>query len=225
MWDQILLDDVTVTGVALEGWNAKLSLTNSHFTGTTKKIQNGGGGLQIDVDANSSLTLTLGTDNGDPGAHVFNSYGTTSLVLATPHFHNTSGSNVITLGTTGTFSIASSSSTSYTGVQNFTVNATLGDTATGTLLESGVYKRDLLTFEKFSTSGVVDVSLAGTEGWTLVGSLDELQNMTTVGKYYFVDKAASSGASLYTRDVIPEPSAATLSLLALAGITARRRRK
>ena len=79
---------------------------------------------------------------------------------------------------------------------------------------------DILTLTKGVEDGMVRITLV--DG-------DEIQDDTIVGNGYsnvgFYGAYYGEGTSMYFVQYIPEPATATLSLLALAGLAARRRRK
>ena len=88
--------------------------------------------------------------------------------------------------------------------------------------------RELIT----DGESLVSITLQGAEGFTIVGTgdtnPDELVgagNVSFYGKYYGEEGGTVDSAGSYNPNYIPEPATATLSLLALAGLAARRRRK
>ncbi len=78
----------------------------------------------------------------------------------------------------------------------------------------------------------IAITLQGAEGFTIEGSGDTdpalevgAGNVSFYGKYYGEAGGTVGTAGSYNPNYIPEPTTATLSLLALAGLAARRRRK
>ena len=72
-----------------------------------------------------------------------------------------------------------------------------------------------------ATAGDVNFSVAVSEAVTLTKTTDGIRIWSNGGKEQFTQLSLSS----LSNNVIPEPTTATLSLLALAGLAARRRRK
>jgi hypothetical protein len=112
-----------------------------------------------------------------------------------------------------------------------TVNADLlgyDFTENGAIIIPGIdgdIMKDILSLTNLPEDGMVGITLQGIDGETLSASAD--------GQIGFLGKDGVSvyygenvgGAWQYQVNFIPEPTTATLSLLALAGLAARRRRK
>ena len=85
--------------------------------------------------------------------------------------------------------------------------------------------KDILGLANLPEDGMVGITLQGTDGGTLSATAD--QQIGFLGKdgvsVYFGENVGSGWQ--YQVNYIPEPTTATLSLLALAGLAARRRRK
>lgn len=72
----------------------------------------------------------------------------------------------------------------------------------------------------------VAITLVGTEGGELVAdAFDKVVFVNEKGEGYYGESVMVGGHVMYNVDRIPEPTTATLSLLALMGLAARRRRK
>lgn len=117
------------------------------------------------------------------------------------------------------------------GMLTLTVNADLlgyDFTENGAIIIPGIdgdIMKDILSLTNLPEDGMVGITLQGIDGETLSASAD--------GQIGFLGKDGVSvyygenvgGAWQYQVNFIPEPTTATLSLLALAGLAARRRRK
>lgn len=117
------------------------------------------------------------------------------------------------------------------GMLTLTVNADLLNydfTENGAIIIPGIdgdIMKEILSLTNLPEDGMVGITLLGTDGETLSASAD--------GQIGFLGKDGVSvyygenvgGAWQYQVNFIPEPTTATLSLLALAGLAARRRRK
>lgn len=118
----------------------------------------------------------------------------------------------------------------------FTFNVDVTDEQLAGVSNGELYKRNLMQSLDETGNGIWNVTndlelnatgLVGYENVGLITDVNQLQN----GQYGFVvlnpasnDQFAGDGISFVFR-AIPEPTTATLSFLALAGLAARRRRK
>ncbi len=214
MWGNVSISDASGSIDNLEGWNFHLSLTNADLTVSgVKKFQ---GGASLTIDENSSFTIqNFGYAAGnDGGAVTVNNAGTFTTTLS----KNTGGSGyTLNLGETGVVNINSNGNHSF-GLTALT--ATL-PTGLASLTGTGVttVTRQLVSLGSgASLTGNQTITITD-NGFTAVDSLDEL----VAGTYYLSNTA--DGISVTYAVAVPEPATATLSLLALAGLAARRRRK
>lgn len=117
------------------------------------------------------------------------------------------------------------------GMLTLTVNADLLNydfTEDGAIIIPGIagdIMQEIQSLTNLPEDGMVGITLLGTDGETLSATADG--QIGFLGKdgmsVYYGENV--SGAWLYQVNFIPEPTTATLSLLALAGLAARRRRK
>ncbi len=91
-------------------------------------------------------------------------------------------------------------------------------TATISLVDSSDYKNGGLIYQK---DGKYYSSVSYNGGWSLSNEMSGLED----GKVYLVAGFDNSGPNTLSAVLVPEPATATLSLLALAGLAVRRRRK
>ena len=75
------------------------------------------------------------------------------------------------------------------------------------------------------SSGLLDVSVTDKDGNTWSESVEIAENFNFKNLGWAVDGASGAVGIKNVKVTVPEPSTATLSLLALAGLAARRRRK
>lgn len=203
----VINQSLTLSGFNLEGWQPLLQVTNnSTLTATFDKLQCNG--ASITVDAGSTFNMTVIGDYKDFEGNFYVN-GTLNL--------NLDGDNGIpttkfTLGDSASLSVSNST----TG-DAVTLNANLlGD-------EAGfIYTRTLLTYNNASFT---NVTYEFGEGWTNVGEGE----ITGAQQYKITNNASGISVSYMavapaSTPNVPEPTTATLSLLALAGLAARRRR-
>lgn len=217
-WDQITLNSASGSIDRLEGWTLKLRLINSSLTSSMiKKLQ---GGCSVEIDADSVLTLkNFGGENGNDGETcVLDCDGVFNLEYS----KNQGGEGILaSLGTSGIMNLTSTSGTHTAKVK--TVSATLEAAAI-----SGT--RKLITLgDGMSFEGAPVVTVNGTEGWTRVNNEQEAQEASENGEDAYWVTNDSTGISVSwlkgESETVPEPASATLSLLALAALAARRRRR
>lgn len=205
MWDRIVIAaPVSVQGVTLEGWKPIVSVSNgadAHFT--LNKIQDNS---FFDVGVGSSLSLTC-TGPYKDGTATYTVADANSLTITLAQSGGGGGGNlsVFNLGDTGSATLNSSASA--LTLRPGTINATLANAGSGTIVT-----RTLLTLNNISFS---ELTFNFGEGWQAV---DEI----TGENQYKIDVTDSGISVSYM--AVPEPATATLSLLALAGLCARRRR-
>ena len=194
MFSPIYLNGVTASGISFEGWNLCIKLVNSSLTATTNKLQTGASSSSVtkfDVDRTSALDLTMSGTNGDPRLHTFNIDGSLTIKTNANHFTGSS-TNIVNLGTTGSFTFKADAAVTIGNSAPFTLNATLSDPSA----ENTEEYRILATFTKVTVSSLT-VNVSGPDGWTRVDSREALKTQTSNGKYYYVDQA-STGVTVYT---------------------------
>ena len=190
----------------------KLALQNGAdlTVGNVKKFQ---GGCSIDIDQSSTLTFNSYNGGNDGARTTLNNYGTFNLAYTN-------------LGATGIMNLTSSNGSSYNAkIAILTATLTLdGGTASG-VTASGhqILTRNLVTLGSNMSFDGTDTSLEMLSGIAGIDSLTAVDDLTNaeVGSY-MVTKDGNGYSVSY---VVPEPAAASLSLLGLAGLAMRRRRK
>ncbi len=171
------------------------------------------------TDAYVTLTQSYTSTVGDYKATVTGS-GTGSLTLSFSEIVTPQDTITVT-GTSGCVD----------GMLTLTVNADLMNydfTNDGAIVIPGIsdsIMKDILGLTNLPENGMVGITLVGADTATLTATAD--QQIGFLGKdgvsVYFGENVGS--AWQYQVNYIPEPTTATLSLLALAGLAARRRRK
>ncbi len=168
-------------------------------------------GKQVLTANNDSLTVTM---TAWPSTHIY--LGTNVTLQGNDNGFNT--------GTTIDFADFSGTSTITMGPfwkrgdVNFTGSVTMtSDTFEYTLFTSSALNQDAGVW---NGSGINVVDALGN---TLTYSAD----VTDAAGFYYIEKTQSDGITTIKlrATAVPEPATATLSLLALAGLAARRRRK
>ncbi len=174
------------------------------------------------VDLNGRLIVTADAESGDD----------TTITM------NFSSTNVITVNAVTTVTTA-------TTVGDFTIATNFSDYVESTLVDSTIQSAAAYYFDVANmTEGVDSVELVfnvgamGEDVDIAIFHLDDQENATWTditesanysydgeNLYVIADGFSSYGYSLSRGSAVPEPSTATLSLLALAGLCARRRRK
>lgn len=217
-WDQITLNHASGSIDTLEGWSLKLKLISSNLTvAKIKKFQGGG---QLDIDADSILTFnSYTTDGNDGGQVIINCEGVFNLAYT----KNQGGDGFFcNLGKTGVMNLTSSTGDAYT-VKIASLEARLETEAV-----SG--SRRLLTlgtnmnFDSTETA----ITINAAEGWQKVNNQQEAQQAAEAGNdSYWVTKDGTGILLSWVKgktQSVPEPTSATLSLLALTAFVRRRRR-
>ncbi|MBQ8516546.1 MAG: PEP-CTERM sorting domain-containing protein [Akkermansia sp.] len=224
MWDDIYVSSATGTvgnesDFTLEGWSLDLHLTNGADL-TFQRVIKFQGGANINIDATSSLTF-YSYYGGNDGEYInLNNKGSFTLGYSL----RTQGGNgfVMNLYDTGIVTLKAQNTNGDNYAKVSSITAQLTGTATG------IQERTLIsiTGEKMAfdeTETTYSFTDANGTVMTAVDSLDALAAATAPS--YFVTKDASGVKVSYNTAAVPEPTTATLSLLALAGLAARRRRK
>lgn len=221
-WSLISVSGANGSISQLEGWTLKLALQNGAdlTVGNVKKFQ---GGCSIDIDQSSTLTFNSYNGGNDGGRTTLNNYGTFNLAYTKSQGGDGFYAN---LGATGIMNLTSSNGSSYTAkIASLTATLTLdGGTASG-LTSDGhqILTRNLVTLGSnmsFDSTNTSLEMLSGIAGIDTLTAVDDLTN-AEVGSY-MVTKNENGYSVSY---VVPEPAAASLSLLGLAGLAMRRRRK
>ena len=190
------------------GWVGLNHMANINFTGTVTL----GSGAKLDINGG---TLQFNSSN------------------ANPNNSGKSTTGVITLGQGATIEATSLSFVAGQTNQSLSITGIFGEAEMAELTaDNGVQSKLLTTNLITLTAGVLNMTVNSTTvtlgnikglddlGYSNVGlitSVDELE----VGEYGLL--YSTSGFQLAGK-IIPEPATATLSLLALAGLAARRRR-
>ena len=240
----------TKTDIAWIGYNTDGSTS---LTSTVVKLGNNAGnhkqyGFTVNIAAGSQYNVTSAATDYKPWGSTFNIYGAEGLKIDATMWgdykngdagdggHNPLTLNLYESGSvliTNTYSSAASAHMTLSGLLDADITLDAGDTVT-------LSKRTLITFTG-SVSGDFAVNnsnyfsssfttLNG-EAMTLNNNLDLNGELTAdmVGQYKLTFETLENGnkaiVANYVTAIVPEPTTATLSLLALAGLAARRRRK
>ncbi|MBQ8243207.1 MAG: PEP-CTERM sorting domain-containing protein [Bacteroidaceae bacterium] len=198
----VINKSLTLSGFNLEGWQPLLQVTtNSIFTATFDKLQFNGASITVDEGSTFNMKVV-----GDYKDYTGNFYinGTLNLDL---DYDNGIPSTVFTLGDNASLSVSNSTTNGAV-----TLNANLIGNEAGV-----IYTRDLLTY---NNAAFTNVAYNFGEGWTNVGDGE----ITGANQYKITNNTTGISVSYMAVAPIPEPTTATLSLLALAGLAARRRR-
>ena len=217
--------------------DATVKLTNSAITlGGSVTLQSGATTASI-----SDVLLEKGKiDGGDAQAamsDVFISVSDVTFAISDvtmENVHFASEYTTLTL-TNVSFDNSSSFSMGETGViilDNAMVNFSLDNLTSG----SGIFTADLTDLFHCSTEGQlelnIDTKTLAQHGYTGLAvqfgedvNADALAIILDGITYDYAGAVGSNGAPTFSINIVPEPTTATLSLLALAGLAARRRRK
>ena len=226
MWDPIYIENASGTIENLEGWQLNLTLVNTGLrVDKLVKFQNNTGeGCYINIDANSSLWVNEFGQYGSDGEEVYlNCEGSFTM-----YYNKDQGGSGIRadLGSTGKIQLQKEGNST---AENYKASlAYLEADLNATSLTLGVIQaRSLVEVVKgvvMATLTDNQIKINASEDWVSVTSADEVVNDGR--KYYWVTQSQEGVKLNYVAtDSIPEPTTATLSLLALAGLAARRRRK
>ena len=207
------------TGVQFEAWQLNLTLTGgAQILDATFKNMSGGGSITIGTGSKFVASQTGGNLNN--GAMIYTVADAGALTLTYKHNGNANGGNEFHLGENGSVNLSCSAANSQTIGGNNIFTATLVSSAQG-----GLDSRVLANITNLTLSNLSYTF----EGWTASDeAITEENYMDHIGEYYVANvdnKLTMYFASAPSTPSVPEPTTATLSLLALAGLCARRRRK
>ena len=198
----------------LEGWKNTVTINNnSTVSATFSKFQ----GSTITVESGSTFNVVVNGDVKDGQTYTIDG---TMILDASGDDSNLSNVS-LTLGNNASFTLKGCNhgltyeyqQGKYANTGTVTINTNLFGT------ESGILSRTLIGYD--SANIVLErISCNFGENWTNVGAEGEI---TEAYQYKLVN--TSNGLTVEYAVNIPEPTTATLSLLALAGLAARRRRR
>lgn len=204
---------VTATGSLTIG-SLTLDLASYTTEYTTHTLVSAGGELSFTGDLSSYQGVTV----GDYTASITQMGN--SLVL-----------NFVTLSTEPTSLSVTGVAGCVDGLLTLTVNADLLNydfTNNGAIIIPGIdggIMSDILNLTTLPADGMVGIALQGTDGETLSATAEgQIGFLGKDGVSVYYGESTEAGWA-YQANYIPEPATATLSLLALAGLAARRRRK
>ncbi len=208
---------LSVSGNITLGKGAALDVTGSITLDATKiKLAEG-----ITFDSAEAVTLLTVTDGSLTVNNVGSWTGSTYSIGGkeyTTSLNATDSLLQLIFNTQETGSLMVDSASLAGSVLTLNIDANLTDVSSVDLMLSEAALADIK-----GMSGLVSLSLVATNGtFTTV----ETDGATLINNVTFYNGAyAGEGAGMYQIAYIPEPTTATLSLLALAGLAARRRRK
>ena len=225
---------------------AKLQLTSlSIAESATVKLTNGALSATLRSGSTTGLISDVLLENGKidgGGSHaamsdvfisaINEAFSISDVSMENVHFE--SEFTTLTL-TNVSFDNGSSFSVGETGIiilDNAIVNYSLDNLTSS----SGVFTADLTDLFHYSTQGQlelnIDTEALAQHGYTgLAVQFGEDVNAESLAikldgvTYDYAGAVDSNGAPTFSINIVPEPTTATLSLLALAGLTARRRRR
>ncbi len=224
MWENIYVSNATGSvgnegDFTLEGWSLDLYLTDGADL-TFQRIQKFQGGTYISIDETSALTIYSYYGGNDGETITLDNKGSFTLGYSL----RTQGGNgfAMNLYDTGIVTLQAQNS----GSMNYAKVSSITAQLTG--IEEGIQERVLVNKGSMVSFDGTQTTYAFTDAngitMTAVDSLEALAEATAPS--YFVTKDDSGiKVSYVLNPSIPEPTTATLSLLALAGLAARRRRK
>ena len=222
MWDDIYVSGVTgsvgnESEFTLEGWSFNLHVSNGSDL-EFKRIRKFQNGANITIDETSALTIYSYYGGYDSGRINLNNKGSFTLgySLRTQEgegfYMNLYDTGIVTLKAQNT------------GSMNYAKVSAITAMLTGS--KAGIQERVLvdLATDQISFDGTETTYTFTDANGVAMTEVDSLEALSTAtAPSYFVTKDADGIKVSYV--TIPEPTTATLSLLALAGLAARRRRK
>lgn len=223
------------------------------LTSTVVKLGNNGGnhkqyGYTINIAKGSQYNVTAAASDYKPWGSTFNIYGTEGLKIEATMWgdykngdDSIGGHNPLTLNLHKSGSVLITGAYTSAGSAHINLSGSLeADTVVDTGDAIALGKRTLITFTDVvhGEFAVNDASYFTSNFTTLTGGSMTLNNdldltgeLTSdmVGQYKLTFETLENGHKAiivnYVTATVPEPTTATLSLLALAGLAARRRRK
>ena len=221
MWGNIYVSGATGSvgnegNFTLEGWSLDLYLSNNADI-TFQRIMKFQGGSNINIDETSSLTIYSYYGGNDGEDINLNNKGSFTLGYSI----RTQGGNgfKMNLFDTGVVNLVAQNTTGANYAKVASISAILTGTELGVQERILVNKANGVSFD--DTTTLYSFTDINGNAMTKVGSLEELTAATAPS--YFVTKDDNGIKVSYV--TVPEPTTATLSLLALAGLAVRRRRK
>lgn len=218
-WDTITLNKAAGNIAELEGWNIKLRLISSTLTvDKIKKFQVGTDAVaQLDIDSSSILTFGSFADGNDGGLTTINCDGVFNLAYTKNQGGDGFAAN---LGKTGIMNLTSSSGTAYTAKIKSLSASLETDAIRGE--RSLITLGDNMSFDSTATT----ITVTAADNWKKVNNEQEAEAAAEAGQdtYWITRNGKGIFLSWLKGESVPEPSTATLSLLALAALAARRRR-
>lgn len=218
-WDTITLNKAAGNIAELEGWNIKLRLISSTLTvDKLKKFQVGENAVaQLDIDSSSILTFRSFADGNDGGLATINCDGVFNLAYTKNQGGDGFAAN---LGKTGIMNLTSSSGEAYTAKIKSLSASLETDAIRGE--RSLITLGDNMSFDSTETT----ITVTAADNWEKVNNEQEAEAAAVTGQdtYWITRNGKGIFLSWLKGESVPEPSTATLSLLALAALAARRRR-
>ena len=228
MWESIYVANASGSvgnedNFTLEGWNLSLYLSNEADL-TFQRIKKFQNGSYINIDATSSLSIYSYYGGSDGGLITLDNKGSFTLGYSL----RTQGGEgfAMNLYDTGIVNLVAQNTNDANSARVKSVTAQLVSSAAGIETRTLVNKAAGVGFDDTETT----YAFTDAQGavMTAVDSLEALATATAPS--YFVSKNDTGIHVSYVgifepTEYIPEPATATLSLLALAGLAARRRRK
>ena len=228
MWGNIYISNTSGSvgdegSFTLEGWSLDLYIGENTDL-TFQRIQKFQGGAYIDIVEGSSLSIYSYYGGNDGHAITLNNKGTFTLGYSL-RTQGGDGFNM-NLYDTGVVNLVAQNTGSMNYAKVSSITAQLVSSAAGIETRTLVNKDAGVSFD--GTVTTYSFTDANGEMMTAVGSLEELA-LATAPSYYVTQDNTGIHVSYVgvfaSSDIVPEPATATLSLLALAGLAARRRRK
>ena len=228
---ELTTDNLTGYAVTNEGWTTVNDWTVSGLT--TTQQENGSVLLTGDIAAlltrtTTTVAITLDLSKLELPEAVAGTDGSTTVGYA--NFVTLQGSTAIgmSLSSEGKVSTIWGDNLHY-----FTVNQVLGTTGTVTLTFSCTNDGTTLYVGAAKDShsnlrgnvGTISQLTLSAEAVAAMQSISVYSGTGSLRDDQFASSAAAINAQLPLSPIVPEPATATLSLLALAGLAARRRRK
>lgn len=246
MWDKIVISGASSAGAIgdengfrIEGWGLKMELKDSSKL-TFDRVYKFQNGCEITIDSTSALTFNTFYDGNDGGVITLNNAGEFNLGYS---IRQQGGDGFeMNLYDTGVVNLFQQNGNGNNRAKVASVEAQLVSTV------PGIQTRKLITMEgsrmdfshvliddpnsdddsvkietdTYETTTYKFTDVNGQE-MTAVNSMEAL--LTATAPAYYVTKSRTGISVSYTYGLnVPEPTTATLSLLALCGLAARRRR-